>query len=179
MRERYGTQLAITNGGGLRSALPSSYAPADSSLDRTDPPPYDIVTGDVFTLLPFGNVVVARTVTGAQLYAALENGVSRMPARDGRFPQISGFRFTFDSRLPAGSRVVSVTLDDGTPVARDGSTYTLATNDFMNAGGDGYTALADGQGTSHEVMADVLLAVIECKGTISPLVDGRIDDLAS
>jgi 5'-nucleotidase len=176
MRERYGTQLAITNGGGLRSALPSSYAPADSSLDRTDPPPYDIVTGDVFTLLPFGNVVVTRTVIGAQLYAALENGVSRMPGRDGRFPQISGFRFTFDSRLPAGSRVVSVTLDDGTPVARDGSTYTLATNDFMNAGGDGYTALADGQGTSREVMADVVLAVIQSKGTIS---DGRIDDLAS
>ena len=179
MRERYGTQLALTNGGGLRSPLPSSYAPADTSLDRTDPPPFDIVTGDVFTLLPFGNVVVTRTVTGSQLYAALENGVSRMPARDGRFPQISGFRFTFDSRLPAGSRVVSVTLSDGTAVARDAITYTLATNDFMNAGGDGYTVLADGTGTSREVMADVVLAYIQAKGMISPVLDGRIDDLAT
>jgi 5'-nucleotidase len=178
MRERYGTQLAITNGGGLRSALPSSYLPADTSLDRTDPAPYDIVTGDVFTLLPFGNVVLTRTVTGAQLHAALENGVSRMPARDGRYPQIAGFRFTFDSRLPVGSRVVSVTLSDGTPVAPDATTYTLATNDFMNAGGDGYTVLADGMGTSREVMADVVLAYIEAKGTISPLIEGRSDDLA-
>jgi 5'-nucleotidase len=179
MRQRYGTQLALTNGGGLRSPLPSSYAPADASLDRSDPPPYDIVTGDVFTLLPFGNVVVTRTVTGSQLYAALENGVSRMPARDGRFPQISGFRFTFDSRLPAGSRVASVTLPDGTAIARDAATYTLATNDFVNAGGDGYTVLADGTGTSREVMADVLLAYIQEQGTISPLLDGRVDDLAT
>jgi 5'-nucleotidase len=179
MRERYGTQLALTNGGGLRSALPSSYVPADTSLDRSDPPPYDIVTGDVFTLLPFGNVVVTRTVTGSQLYAALENGVSRMPGRDGRFPQISGFRFTFDSRLPAGSRVASVALSDGTAVARDATTYTLATNDFVNVGGDGYAALADGTGTSREVMADVVLAYIQGKGTISPLLDGRIDDLAT
>jgi 5'-nucleotidase len=139
----------------------------------------DIVTGDVFTLLPFGNVVVTRTVTGSQLYSALENGVSRMPARDGRFPQISGFRFTFDSRLPAASRVVSVTLSDGTPIAPDATTYTLATNDFVNAGGDGYTVLADGTGTSREVMADVVLAYIQAQGTISPSLDGRVDDLAT
>ena len=179
LRVRYGTQIALTNGGGLRAPLPSSYQPADTTLDRVDPAPYDIVTGDVFTVLPFGNVVVTRSVTGAQLYAALENGVSRMPARDGRFPQISGFRFTFDSRNPVGSRVTSVSLDDGTPILANGTTYTLATNDFVNTGGDGYTALADGTGTTREVMADVLLAYITQLGTISPVIDGRIDDLAT
>jgi 5'-nucleotidase len=70
-----------------------------------------------------------------------------------------------------------VTLADGT--ARDATTYTLATNDFVNAGGDGYTALADGTGTSREVMADVVLEYIQAKGTISPSLDGRIDDLAT
>jgi 5'-nucleotidase/UDP-sugar diphosphatase len=102
-----------------------------------------------------------------------------MPARDSRFPQISGFRFTFDSRLPAASRVVSVTLSDGTPIAPDATTYTLATNDFVNAGGDGYTVLADGTGTSHEVMAGVVRAYIQAQGTISPSLDGRVDDLAT
>jgi 5'-nucleotidase len=179
LRTRYGTQLALTNGGGLRASLPSSYKPTDTTLDRTAPAPFDLVTGDVFTVLPFGNVVVTRTVTGSQLYAVLEHGVSAAPASNGRFPQISGFRFTYDSRLPAGSRVQSVTLDGGTPIQRDGTVYTLATNDFVNLGGDGYTMLNDGTGTTREVMADVLLAYIQQQGTVTPVVDGRIDDLAS
>jgi 5'-nucleotidase len=186
MRQRYGTQLALTNSGGIRAPLPSSYLPADTSLRRTSPgyapgPPFDLVIGDIFTVLPFGNSVITRSVTGAQLYAALENGVSRILAdgtgADGRFPQISGFRFTFHYLNPAGSRVTSVSLDDGTPILPDATTYTFATNDFVNLGGDGYTALADGQGVTREVMADVLQAHVEGLGTITPTIDGRITKL--
>ncbi len=182
MRLRYGTQIAFTNGGGLRSALPSDYAPADTSLRRTRSgyaagPPYDLVVGDAFAVLPFGNEVVTRTVTGAQLHAMLEHSVAAIPAASGRFGQISGFRFTYDSRLPAGDRVVSVTLDDGTPVLPDATVYTLATNDFLNDGGDGYAMLADGEGVTREVMADVLLEHIRERGTVTPVVDGRIRNL--
>lgn len=72
LRATYNTQIALTNGGGLRSSLPSSYAPADTSLRRPTPgyaagPPYDLVLGDAYTLLPFGNAALTRTVTGAQL----------------------------------------------------------------------------------------------------------------
>lgn len=99
MRLRYGTQLTITNGGGLRAPLPSSYSPRDTNLRRTSSgyepgPPYDLVVGDVFTVLPFGNQVLTRTVTGQQLYRVLEHGVAAMPFANGRFPQVSGFRFT-------------------------------------------------------------------------------------
>ncbi|HVL80374.1 MAG TPA: 5'-nucleotidase C-terminal domain-containing protein, partial [Actinomycetota bacterium] len=85
MRQRYGTQIAFTNGGGLRAGLPSSYRPRDTSLRRTSAgyaagPPYDLVVGDVYAVLPFGNAVVTRTLTGAQLHAALELSVSRLPA---------------------------------------------------------------------------------------------------
>jgi 5'-nucleotidase len=186
IRLRYGTQLALTNSGGIRAPLPSSYLPADTSLRRTSPgyapgPPYDLVIGDVFSVLPFGNAAVTRTVTGAQLYAALENGVSRIAAdgtgADGRFPQISGFRFTFHYLNPVGSRVTAVSLADGTPILPDATTYTFATNDFVNFGGDGYTMLADGQGVTREVMADVLQAHIEAAGTITPVIDGRINKL--
>lgn len=188
MRLRYGTQLGFTNGGGIRAPLPSSYLPRDTSLRRTTPgyapgPPFDLVVGDVFEVLPFGNSVVTREVTGDLLWQMLENGVSRVnpdgTAADGRFPQISGFRFTFDSRLPAGSRVLSVELADGTPVPRDGTVYTLATNDFVNAGGDGYTMLAAGHGVTREVMADVVLEHIRAAGTITPTVEGRITNLAT
>lgn len=185
LRWRYGTQLAFTNSGGLRASLPSSYAPLDKTLRRPATgyaagPPYDLVVGDVFAVLPFGNSVVTRTVTGAQLWAALENGVSQINASscagaDGRFPQISGFRFTFSCSAAAGARVQSVALTDGTPIPNNaGTSYTFATNNFVNAGGDGYTMLNDGQGVTREVMADVLLDYIRAQGTITPATDGRI-----
>lgn len=177
MRWRYGTQLALTNGGGLRAPIPSSYVPQDTTLVRSGcstSTPCDVVLGDPFSVLPFGNIVVTRTVTGSQLWSVLEHGVGAMPAANGRFPQISGFRFTYTTAQPVGSRVLSVQLADGTPIAKDSTTYTFATNDFTNAGGDGYTMLADGQGTSREVMADVLAAYIEELQTLTPTTDGRI-----
>ncbi len=180
MRWQYGTQLAFTNSGGLRASLPSGYQPSATTLRRATAgyapgPPYDLVIGDVFAVLPFGNVVVTRSVTGAQLYQILEQSVSRMPSAHGRFGQISGFRFTYDPAMPAGARVVSVALADGQPIVPDSTTYTLATNDFLNTGGDGYTMLADGQGVTREPMADVLLEYIKVKGEITPATDGRID----
>jgi 5'-nucleotidase len=182
MRSRYGTQLALTNGGGLRASLPSSYLPMDTTLRRNTPgyaagPPFDLVIGDAFTVLPFGNIVVTRTVTGALLWQALEHSVAVIPAANGRFAQISGFKFTYDAARPAGSRVVSVTLDDGTPIPPDSTEYSFATNDFVNAGGDGYTMFVGIHGVSREVMADVLLEYIRDRGTISPITEGRITRL--
>jgi 5'-nucleotidase len=178
LRWRYGTQRALTNGGGIRAALPSSYKPLDTTLQRTTAP-FDLVIGDIFTVLPFGNSVLTRTVTGAQLWAALENGVSQIKAdgtgADGRFPQISGFRFTFNYLNAPGARVTSVTLNDGTAIPNDANVaYTFATNDFVNTGGDFYTMFRDGQGTTREVMADVLLEYVKSLGTITPVSDGRI-----
>jgi 5'-nucleotidase len=183
LRTTYETQIAFTNGGGLRSPLPSSYLPQDTTLRRPTPgyaagPPYDLVIGDVYSVLPFGNQSLTRTVTGAQLWAVLERSVGQAPNAFGGFLQISGFRFTYDSTQPAGSRVTSVTLDDGTVVAEDATTYTATTNDFTNAGGDGYVELADGQGVTRNLMANDLLAYITAQGTITPTTDGRIDDLA-
>ncbi|MBI4260709.1 MAG: 5'-nucleotidase C-terminal domain-containing protein [Actinobacteria bacterium] len=176
---KYGTQLAFTNGGGIRAPLPSSYLPQDTSLRRTSPgyaagPPFDLVVGDVFTVLPFGNSVVTRTVTGAQLHEILEHSVSAIPGASGRFGQIAGFSFTYDPDAAVGSRVQSVTLDGGAPILPDATVYTFATNDFVNAGGDGYAMLADGMGTTRDVMADVLLEYIADQGVITPTIEGRI-----
>ncbi|BDP44537.1 bifunctional metallophosphatase/5'-nucleotidase (plasmid) [Deinococcus aetherius] len=178
-RTRYGTQLAIQNGGSIRSSLPSSYAPQDKNLRRPTPgyqpgPPYDLVAGDVYSVLPFGNTVVTRTVTGAQLYAALANSVSALPGASGRFLQISGFSFAYDVSKAVGSRIVSVTLDGGTPIQKDATTYTLALSDFTNSGGDEYTMFNDGQGTTREPDAQVVLEYIQGLGTVTPTVGQRI-----
>ena len=183
LRETYGTQIAFTNGGGLRSSLPSSsYLPRDKTLHRPSPgyapgPPYDVVVGDAYSVLPFGNQSLTRTVTGAQLWAVLERSVSAAPNASGGFLQISGFRYTYDSSRAAGSRILSVTLNDGTAVDPNGTTYTATTNDFTNGGGDGYVELRDGQGTTRNLMADDLVNYIKAKGTLTPTIDGRIDDL--
>lgn len=195
MRWFQGTDFGFMNGGGIRAPLPSSYAPLDGSLIR--PPssaPWDLVLGDIYSTLPFGNTVLRRTVTGAQLWAALENGVSRIAADgtggDGRFPQISGFRFSFDYARPTGctgsdatyscvpSRVYSVTRPDGTPIAADGTVYTMATINFLNQGGDSYRMFLDGQTGENEVLdAAVLKAYFDFLGPIpalTPTTDGRI-----
>lgn len=187
LRLRYVTQLAFTNGGGIRAPLPSSYLPLNTGLRRTSlgyasGPPYDLVVGDMYAVLPFGNSVVTRTVTGRVLHAMLEHSVSALPSPNGWFGQISGFSFTFDSSRPAGSRVVSVTLhaaEADQPIEANDVAYTLATSDFIAAGGDGYSMLLGGEGTSRDKMADVLLGYVEGLGTLTPTVSARITDLAS
>jgi 5'-nucleotidase len=180
LRTAYGTQIAFTNGGGLRSALPSGYQPADKSLRRTSSgyaagPPFDLVLGGAYTLLPFGNVAVTRTVTGAQLRAALENSVRSAPAASGGFLQVSGFRFSYDASKPAGSRVVSVALDDGKAIVNSPSmSITATTNNFTNNGGDGYAMLADCRGVTRDLLAPVVANYITAQGSVSPAVGGRI-----
>lgn len=179
MRDTYGTQLCLTNGGGLRAALPSSYAPLDTTLRRNRAgyaagPPYDLVVGDVYTVLPFGNEVVTMEITGADLWSAMEHSVSALPSANGWFAQIAGFRFTYDVSQPVGARVVSVSLDDGTAIDPDETTYTLATNDFVYAGGDSYDMLDNGTGVSRDLMANVVLDYLRDVGTITPTTDGRI-----
>jgi 2',3'-cyclic-nucleotide 2'-phosphodiesterase (5'-nucleotidase family) len=192
LRATYGTQLALTNGGGIRAPLPSSYAPLDHTLRRTAlgyaaGPPYDLVVGDVYAVLPFGNLSLTRNVSGAQLWAALENGVSQFTVNpttlvcsnaDGRFPQISGFKFTFSCSAPSGARVTQVTLTDGTPIPNEASvSYSFVTNDFINAGGDSYVMFKDGQGVTRNIMANDLLEYIKAQGTLTPTTDGRITKL--
>lgn len=175
---RYGTQLAFTNSGGIRSPLPSSYVPDPSAgADRDGVFPDDILLGDVFNFHSFGNEVVTRDISGAALHAMLEHGLGQLPDSDGRFPQIAGFRVIYDSAAPEGARVISVELMDGTPIPADGTLYSLALPDFVNEGGDGYTMLADGVGTTRELLTQVVEAEIRSRGTITPFFDCRLIDV--
>jgi len=139
----------------------------------------------VLTVLPFGNIVVTLNVNGSELKTMLENGVSRMPNVDGRFPQVSGLCFTYDIALPAGSRVTSAVTTDAsgnctaTPVdLTSATTYKIAENDFMANGGDGYPAFASRATTQNIMDADVA-DFISAHSPLSPVVkafpDGRIN----
>lgn len=181
LRAAYGTDFALTNAGGLRSDLtcPTTDNPSDFCPAYT-PPPFPITLGQVITVLPFGNESATLTVDGAELKAFLENGVSALPAASGRFAQVSGLCFTFDINAAAGSRVLGAVrqMPNGscTGAAVDltaGTNYTLATNDFVLNGGDGYPALI-ARATTRNLMDQDLGDYVTANSPISPSIQGRI-----
>ena len=143
------TSLAVTNGGGLRATI------------AKDQP---VTKGDIIAVLPFGNIISQITVTGQQiqdmftksLSSALqtdketgkfildENGAPLFEASGG-FLQISGATAFYDPTLPVKERVLLIGILNPETGEYDDldleKTYYLATNDFLAAGGDGYTML--------------------------------------
>ena len=163
MREAVDADVAITNGGGIRA-------------DRIYDPGTTLTRRDIQSELPFGNVTVKLGLTGADILAALENGVSQVEDRGGRFPHVSGMTVTYDPSAAPGSRIVSVKVagQDLDPSA----TYTLATNDFVARGGDGYASFVDAEmlidPMGARYMAAQVMEYISDRGTVAPKVEGRI-----
>jgi 2',3'-cyclic-nucleotide 2'-phosphodiesterase (5'-nucleotidase family) len=183
MRTTYLTDFALTNSGGLRadltcpaSDLADDFCPAYS----TGPPPFSITRGSVLGVLPFGNVVVTLSLNGAELKTMLENGVSLMPGANGRFPQASGLCFTYDIQQAAGSRVTGAVRQaadgscTGAPIdLTAASTYSMAENDFMADGGDGYPVFRPRM-TTREIMDEVLADHVTANSPIAAPLQNRI-----
>lgn len=158
-----GGDVAITNGGGIRA---NKEYPAGAKLTRRD----------ILSELPFGNSTSLVEVTGADIKAALENGVGQMENRAGRFPQVSGLKFEVDPKAPAGSRVSNIEVN-GQPID-PAKKYKVATNNFMLTGGDGYSAFTKGRVligvTDGKLMANEVMAYVRKLGTVDAKVEGRI-----
>ncbi|HEY3214713.1 MAG TPA: alkaline phosphatase family protein [Actinomycetota bacterium] len=181
MRDAYGADFAITNSGGLRDRLTCPAAGGGNGFcPPSTPPPYVITRGQVLAVLPFGNVVVTLLVNGAELKAMLENGVSLMPSAQGRFPQVSGLCFTYNIEAAAGNRVTGAVRQasdgscTGAPVdLTSGTAYSIAENDFMVNGGDGYPNFF-ARATTRDIMDQVLADYITANTPISPAIQARI-----
>jgi len=157
MLDAVDADVAITNGGGIRA-----------SIDKGE-----ITRGEVVTVLPFGNIVEVKEIKGSTLLEAVEHGLSKYPAHEGLFPQVAGMSFVFAKDRPAGERVLEIEVN-GKPLDHD-KMYKVATNDFMAAGGDGYTMLKDAETTLLAGgLEEVLMQYISAKGTVSPEKKGRI-----
>lgn len=179
IRAKYKTDFALINGGGIRDTFPAkTFTPLDKTLARpatSTTGPWDVTVGDAMTVFPFGNSISTTTITGATLWKALENGVGGAYPADGRFPQISGFKFTFDSSKPVGSRVVSVSKLDGSAIAKDATVYTIATVDYLVQGGDGYVGVfSPAVAKVRDLLVDVFVEAVKNAKTIAvPAADGR------
>ena len=127
MRLVSGSDVALTNGGGLRATIKVG----------------DLTLGDIREVLPFGNWLTVIEISAADLYTALQSGLSRLPATNGGFPQISGMDVVYDLSASSG-RVISITIDGEVLDRNDkATTFTLATNNFLALGRDGYDVFGD------------------------------------
>lgn len=137
--------LAITNSGGIRASIK----------------PGDITYRDILTVLPFGNTVYLLDATGEKVMDILEY-TATVSAGQGAWPQVSGITYTIE-----GDKVSDVMINDE-PIDLD-ETYTIATNNYMASGGDGYSMLEGLEGyDTGFVLADVVQDYI---AEISPITD--------
>ncbi|QOL79512.1 bifunctional metallophosphatase/5'-nucleotidase [Pseudooceanicola spongiae] len=157
-----GVTVAITNGGGLRASIDAG----------------EVTMGEVLTVLPFQNTLATFETTGANLVAALENGVSQLEEGAGRFPQVSGLKFTFDKAAEVGSRISDVMVREGegwVPIDPEG-TYLAVTNNYVRNGGDGYAMFKDSP-KAYDFgpdLADVTAEYLAVNSPYAPYLDGHI-----
>jgi 5'-nucleotidase / UDP-sugar diphosphatase len=156
------TDIAITNSGSIRG---NRAFPAGPLTLRT-----------LLEIHPFDNVICVLALPGRGVLAALNHGVSSLPAADGRFPQVSGVTMTVDQTAPPGNRVRDVKVN-GQPLDPN-KTYTVAIPDFVLKQGDGYTMFA-GQPVrvgpeAGNLISAALARYVTAKRDVAPAIEGRI-----
>jgi 5'-nucleotidase len=162
-----GAQIAFTNPGGVRADLRGdvrgtvSYAAA-------------------YTVQPFGNTLVTLTLSGAELLALLEQQWSAARPERARILQPSrGFNYAWDSRRPAGSRVLreSLRIDDR-PIDPERS-YRITVNSYLAAGGDAFRILRDArERTGGPLDVDALAEYLRARSTTAPVAPDRSPRIA-
>lgn len=148
MTDETGADFTITNGGGIRASIKAGK----------------VTLGDVNNVLPFTNTIAVCEITGAQVYEALEFGYRMLPETNGGFTQ-TDLKVVYSKFSPAGSRIKRVVLPNGEVIDKN-KTYLVATNDFLAAGGDGFSMFGKivqlGR-QLNEVFADYLAKVYPVK----------------
>lgn len=153
MREAAGAEVAFQNTGGIRADIPKGK----------------ITMEDVYTVLPFDNLLVTMDMKGKDLLELFETGTGT-----GRgILQVSGVRIVFNLKNPEGKRVVRADVG-GTPVDPS-RTYRVVTNDFLAAGGDRFPAFAKGTNVSQgEELRDAFLRYLKSHSPLNSPTGGRI-----
>jgi 5'-nucleotidase len=162
LRERLGAEVAVINGGAIRT-------------NRTVPPG-PLTRRDVLSLLPFTDVVVKLEMRGADVRAALEHGLAQTDRVGGGFLQMSGARLVWDPRRAPGRRIVDASV--GGKALADDAAYIVAVPGYLVRGGDGYTVFGSAKtivdAESGPQVTQVVLDAIAARGEIAPATDGRI-----
>jgi 5'-nucleotidase len=152
---RAGAVVAFQNPGGIRADLARHPdVPAGT--------PSPISYADAFTVLPFGNVIVVKTMSGEGIVRMLEQQFDNPSPGEVRLLQVSrGFTYRYDLSQPAGHRVDrdSIRIDGQRLVPS--RQYRVASNDFVWNSGDGFSVATEGTdpiaiGPDVDVLVDYL-----------------------
>ena len=122
-----GAQIALMNSGGIRGDI----EPADDGT---------VTFGQIYAVQPFGNTLVTKSFTGAQLIALLEQQFTD-PEYAKVFSVSAGLAMRIEKR-DGGWKLLGASLN-GQPIDPAGS-YRVTMNSFLASGGDGFTAFVDG-----------------------------------
>lgn len=157
MRKTVGADIAFQNSGGLRTGIPAGK----------------ITMGKLYEVMPFDNTIFTVEMTGKQVLEVLDYGI--MNEKIGMV-QYSGINVTYDAAKPKIERIVSVTIVNGTPLCLE-KTYKVVTNDFLAAGGDGFTMFMRGRNLNDTSipLRTILMNVIRKQNVIDFLGDHRWD----
>ena len=132
-----GAVVAFMNNGGIRADL---VVPAASTGGRRR---RQVTYGELFTVQPFGNVMIVKTMTGDMIRRLLEQQFNNPGTGQNRFLQVSnGFTYTWSASAPVGSKVSNIAIN-GVPVD-PAATYRVAMNNFLADGGDGFSVFREG-----------------------------------
>ncbi len=163
LRESLGADVGLFNGGGIRG-------------NRTYRAGTELRRRDVLAELPFANKAVVVKLTGADLKAAIENGLTFAGKPAGRFPHVSGMTVTALKDKVPGSKVKEIII--GTAALDPARVYTVATNDFVASGKEGYDVLVPAERvlgeTDAPLVSQLVMDWIAARGTIAPKVEGRM-----
>lgn len=164
-----GVEIVISNGGGLRA-----------SIDQGT-----VTMGEVLTVLPFQNTLATFKISGKDLVAGLESGLSQIEDGAGRFPQVAGLKYSFDKSVaPNAGRVKSVeVMENGAwaPINPD-KQYLVATNNYVRQGGDGYKVFAEKATDAYDYGPGLEQVVADYLGAhrpYTPKLDGRITEVGA
>lgn len=152
MRAKTGADIALQNGGGIRAGIA----------------PGSITYRDVLTVQPFGNTLTEIMMTGKQVIEILNVAAAKVGS--GGFMQVSGVNVTYNKRAGKAENI----MVGNAPIAAD-KTYKVVTNNFVAAGGDGYTMMKSlpNYDTGY-VDAEATMEYIRKHDTVDPKVEGRI-----
>jgi len=153
--------IALTNPGGIRTGIAKK---ADGTVSYAD----------VFSSQPFRNQLVTLTLTGAQIKDALEQ--QWLDPKRPRILQVSkGFAYAWDGGKPYGERVVADRMSlNGQPID-PAKNYRVTVNNYLAAGGDGFTALRQGTGQQFGIYdVDALYGYFQANSPIAPTTPDRI-----
>ncbi|TIX31436.1 MAG: multifunctional 2',3'-cyclic-nucleotide 2'-phosphodiesterase/5'-nucleotidase/3'-nucleotidase, partial [Mesorhizobium sp.] len=139
-----------------------------------------VTMGEVLTVLPFQNTLATFQISGKDLVAGLESGLSQIEDGAGRFPQVAGLKYSFDKSVaPNAGRVKSVEVMEGgawAPINPD-KDYMVATNNYVRQGGDGYKVFAEKAKNAYDYGPGLEQVVADYLGAhrpYTPKLDGRI-----